>query len=66
VPYTPDVNDNHYYSGNCEDERMQIGKRYIDILKASEDMQEICTSSLWVTSCVPEKVNVVCGNVTAV
>ncbi|KAI0228091.1 hypothetical protein LSAT2_021414, partial [Lamellibrachia satsuma] len=53
----------HYYSGDCDDKRVQIGEKYIAILMAT-DMREMCTS--WDESCVPEKANVVCGNTTVV
>ena len=52
----------HYYSGNCNDQRLEIGEKYIEILKAS-DMREMCT--YWADPCVPEKTKVVCGNNTA-
>ncbi|KAI0231195.1 hypothetical protein LSAT2_018427 [Lamellibrachia satsuma] len=53
----------HYYSGDCDDKRVQIGEKYIAILMAT-DMREMCTS--WAESCVPEKAKVVCGNTTVV
>lgn len=55
----------HYYSGDCDDQRTEIGEKYIEILKAS-DMHEMCTSTRWNASCVPEKAKVVCGKNTIV
>ncbi|KAI0221221.1 Sushi, von Willebrand factor type A, EGF and pentraxin domain-containing protein 1 [Lamellibrachia satsuma] len=60
-PYLGDVEsdvERHYYGGNCDNQRVEIGEKYIEILKAS-DMSEMCTS--WADSCVPEKAKVVCG-----
>ncbi|KAI0221218.1 hypothetical protein LSAT2_027369 [Lamellibrachia satsuma] len=64
-PYLSDVESDdkrHYYGGNCDDQRLEIGEKYIEILKAS-DMREMCTS--WADSCVPQKAKVVCGINTA-
>ncbi|KAK2178497.1 hypothetical protein NP493_541g01002 [Ridgeia piscesae] len=63
--FTDDESDEvkslHYFNGECDNQRMEIGEKYIEILKES-DMHEMCTSSTWAASCVPEKAKVVCGN----
>ncbi|KAK2167896.1 hypothetical protein NP493_1251g00022 [Ridgeia piscesae] len=53
----------HYFSGDCADQRKEIGEKYIEVLTAS-DMAEMCTSSRWRGSCVPQKAKVVCGKNT--